>query len=139
MFFILFCLFVSGSVFSQSNEDLAVVMFTRIHDRTQTWWRNNFSIIDDFSFTPRTNTNIQIIASVLTQQIRINTIMFQNLANRKELREDEIYFFYIEQFKLLSYMENTIGNNREGNNILVALAEELRATVIQACLLLIEQ
>ena len=139
VFFILFGFIISGFVFSQSNEELAFEMFNRIHNNMQVWWQNNYSVVDDFSFSPRTNSNIQIISTVLSQQMRNNTVMFQNLANRKELTEEKIYSFYIEQYKLLNYLETTIGGNREANNMLVALAEEMRTMVMRACLFLIEQ
>lgn len=139
VFFILFCLFVSSFAFSQSNEDRAVAMFKRITDRANIWWQNNYSSIYDFSFTPRTNSNIQIISLVIAQQMRINTVMFQNMAKRKELTEEGIYFFYIEQTKLLTYLQETIGSNTEGKKILNALSEEMNKVAVQACLLLIEQ
>jgi len=139
VFIIMFCLIISSYGFTQDNNALAIEMFNRIHDRTQIWWRNNYSIIDEFDFSPRTNSNIQIISLSLTQQIKINTIMFQNVINRKELTEEEIYFYYLEQYKLCNYMETTIGGMSGANEILRGLAEELRTMVIRSCLLLLEQ
>ena len=78
VFFILFFLFVSIFAFSQSKEDRAVAMYKRITERANIWWQNNFSSILDFSFTPRTNSNIQIVSLVIAQQMKINTVIFQN-------------------------------------------------------------
>jgi hypothetical protein len=139
VFFILFCLFVSSFAFSQSKEDRAMAMFKRITDRANIWWDNNYSSVFDFSFTPRTTSNIQIVSLVIAQQLKINIVIFQNVVKKKELTEEGIYFFYIEQLKLLTYLRETIGSNTEGKRILDALSEETNKVAALACLSLIEQ
>ena len=134
LFFIFFYVFAVNVVFSDEIDD-AKIMFDRIHNKTETWYSTNFDILHDFDLRPLNTNTIQISSLVLTKQLQNNTKVFQRLIQGKEFTEADIYFFYLEQFKLSSYLTKFLGENP----LLKSIVLEMQRVTIQACLLLIQQ
>jgi hypothetical protein len=127
----LFLIFINSSLFSQNvDEKKAQEIFNRIKNGTQSWWRQNYHIVDEFSPSGRNNAVNEIVKSILIKQIQINLLLFKNKIEDGTLTEHDLQYFDIDLYKHFTYLETYV---RTGDTEFRNIVEAYNQVIVLAC------